>query len=116
MKPRASKPQPWGNADATDAIREIASGDYTLDLTQHASSQMRARTLTTGDVVYVLKRGFVHDDPQTTTQEALYKYAMESRTPNTGNRVVRVVVIPCWKPREIKVVTVMWVDENTFRK
>ncbi|MBR7518797.1 hypothetical protein KC217_24345, partial [Mycobacterium tuberculosis] len=59
----------------------------------------------------VLRCGFVYEDPVPATQRDLYRYKMETRTPNSNNRVVRVVVIPdpskCWA----KIVTVMWVDE-----
>lgn len=64
------------------------------------------------DVLYLLKKGFVYDDPEPATQPGLYKYKMETRTPNSNNRVVRLIVIPdaatCW----VKPVSVMWVDEK----
>jgi hypothetical protein len=69
------------------------------------------RDLIIGDVMYVLRNGFVFEDPEPATQPDLFKYKIETRTPNSNNRSVRLVVIPdpqrCW----VKVVTVMWVDE-----
>jgi hypothetical protein len=40
---------------------------------------------------------------------------MQCTTPNSQNREVRVVVIPDWKRKGIKVVTVMWADEPIVR-
>jgi hypothetical protein len=72
---------------------------------------MSHRELLVGDVLYVLKHGFVlSDHPEPSTKPGLYKYEIESRTPNSGSRTVRVVAIPDASRIEIKVVTVMWVD------
>lgn len=106
------KPQPWKSADATDAIRQMgASPTLDLSYTGHVKDRLAERDLLIGDVRYVLKHGFVFDDPQPATQAGLFRYQMETRTPNSNNRTVRIVVIPdpqrCW----IKVVTVMWADE-----
>lgn len=72
---------------------------------------MAARDLIVGDVLYILKNGFVYEDPEPATQPKLFKYKIETRTPNSNNRSVRIVIIPdcntCW----IKIVTVMWADE-----
>jgi hypothetical protein len=109
----AAKPQPWKPADATDEIRRMAKSP-TLKLTyrEHAKDQIKERDLVIGDVLHALKNGFVYADAQTTTKNNLFKYLMESKTPNSGNRAIRVVLIPdperCW----IKVLTVMWVDEK----
>jgi hypothetical protein len=63
-----------------------------------------------GDVLHVLKHGFVYDKAQPTTQEGCFKYVMETSTPNSGGRTVRVVLIPS-SSNAIKVVSVMWKDE-----
>ena len=72
---------------------------------------MDERDLIVGDILYILKWGFVYDDPAPATQPELFRYRVESRTPNSNNRVVRAVVIPdpdrCW----IKIATVMWADQ-----
>lgn len=87
------------------------SGKLTLSFTEHLKERLAERDLLIGDVLYVLKSGFVYEDPSPATQPDLYRYKMETRTPNSNNRVVRVVVIPdparCWA----KIVTVMWVNE-----
>jgi Domain of unknown function (DUF4258) len=105
------KLQPWKPGDATDAIRSISiDEDFTLDLSSHASSQMAERNLIVGDVLHVLKHGFVYDEPEQATQRNCFKYKIESRSPE-GPRIVRIVAIPWHSPPEIKVVTVMWKDE-----
>jgi hypothetical protein len=71
---------------------------------------MLNRELISGDILYVLKNGFVYNPGQQSTRIGLYKYQMESPSPNSGGRTVRVVVIPC-PSCAAKVVTVMWVDE-----
>ncbi|MBI1867735.1 MAG: DUF4258 domain-containing protein [Methylocystis sp.] len=71
---------------------------------------MRERDLIMSDVLYVLKQGFVFDDPQESTRPGLHKYAVQSRSPNSGSRTVRVVAIPDANRCQIKIVTVMWVD------
>jgi Domain of unknown function (DUF4258) len=111
-----NKPQPWKPADATDEIRRIARIDeMRLTRRDHAVDQMTERELIMGDLLYLLKNGFVYEDPEPSTQKGLYKYKMESKTPNSGDRSVRAVVIPdpkrCW----LKVITVMWVDEKQRR-
>jgi hypothetical protein len=111
--PLVAKKQPWKAADATDEIRRIArSENLRFTLRNHASEQIDERDLILGDVLYALKNGFVYAEAQETTRKSHFKYLMESITPNSGNRAIRVVVIPdserCW----LKVITVMWVDEN----
>jgi hypothetical protein len=102
--------QPWDPAMATEIIRRIASGRHTFVLTGHASDQMQERDLTSGDILYVLKRGFVYEEAVPSTREDYYKYKIECTTPNSNNREVRVVVIPCARDTHLKIVTVMWCD------
>jgi Domain of unknown function (DUF4258) len=107
------KPQPWKYSDATELIREMGkSKNLSLSFTDHCKQRLRERDLTISDVWYVLKNGFVFNEPETATQNGFYKYQIESRTPNSNNRTVRLVIIPdyqdkCW----IKLVTIMWADE-----
>ena len=110
---KPTKSQPWKPSDATTVIRRIAAmDDFTLDLTGHARTQMRDRDLITGDVLHVLKFGYVYLDPEQATQRGCFRYQMESSAPSSS-RAVRIVVIPWEDPPEIKVVTVMWRDEAT---
>ncbi len=106
--------QPWRPPVATRKIWAIARSDR-LDLayTRHARDRMKERGLLIGDVLYVLKNGSVFEDPEPGKVEGYFKYRMEAQTPNSGNRTVRVVVIPDKDGnRSLKVVTVMWVDES----
>ena len=71
---------------------------------------MAERDLTMGDLLYVLKNGFVYEPPEQATQPGLWKYKIETRSPNS-NRVVRVVVIPDASKSWAKILTLMWADE-----
>ena len=106
------KKQPWSPADATEIIRNIAKGHGQVAFTRHASKRMQERGLIMGDVLYVLRNGFVHDDPVACEKtKGFFKYAIESTTPNSNSRTVRVIVIPdASKGGALKVVTVMWKD------
>lgn len=100
----------WKPADATDHIRRLAAGNFNLMLTMHAKEQMESRGLATGDILHVLKTGFVYDDGEPSTRDDLYKYKMDGRSPNQEARVIRIVVIPSTKPSALKIITVMWKD------
>ncbi len=102
----------WSPADATDHIRAKAnSDDLDLRWTLHVETRMEERNLVTGDLVYLLKNGFVYDNPEVATNPEYFKYTMVGETPNSGNRALKVIVIPgggaC-----LKIVTVMWRDER----
>lgn len=109
---RLNQPQPWSPADATDNIREIAASNFALSTTDHYEDRLEERDLTTGDVLYVLKRGFVYEQAEKSTRSKCFKYRIDGSTPNSGGRLLRLVVVPCADPKEIKIVTVMWKDES----
>lgn len=73
---------------------------------------MLERGLILSDVLFVLKNGFIFDDPDASTLSGFFKYKMEGRSPNSGSRTLRIVVIPDPKSPQIKVITVMWRDEK----
>ncbi len=104
-------PEPWTPAQATERIRYLAKGGVDISYKRHALDQLTARGLIMGDVTHVLKFGFVYELAQPSSRPAFWKYQMESRTPNSGNRDVRLVLIPSWKSNHIKIITVMWADE-----
>jgi hypothetical protein len=107
------KPQPWSPADATLCINALGkSDDLTFNWTEHAEDRMAERGLIVGDVLHVLKRGFVLDPYETSTRPNSYKYRIQSTTPNSGNRSVAVVVIADATSQQVKIVTVMWQDEK----
>jgi hypothetical protein len=98
--------------EATECIRKKCGPDLTLHWTQHAKDRLAERDLTMGDVLHVLRFGFVHDDAEPSTRPTAWKYRMECVTPNSGGRTVRIVVIPFATSCDLKVVTVMWADER----
>jgi hypothetical protein len=73
---------------------------------------MFQRELVVGDLLHVIKHGFVHEPGEQSTRPGLFKYAMECVTPNSGGRTVRVVLIPS-SSGSIKVITLMWADEKS---
>lgn len=106
----------WTGREATDEIRAIArSKRLKISYKLHAVERLAERDLIMSDVLYVLKNGFVYLDPEPSTRPGYNKYCMECRSPNSGARSVRVVVIPdktqCW----LKIISVMWVDEKATR-
>jgi Domain of unknown function (DUF4258) len=104
--------EPWSPADATTAIRKLAIHEgFTITLAHHARQRIAERDLNMGDLLYVLKNGFVYESPEQATQPDLWKYKIETRSPNSGNRVVRAVVIPDVSKNWAKIITLMWADE-----
>ncbi len=67
------------------------------------------------DVLYVLKNGFVYDEPEPSTRQGYNKYKIDSLCPNGGNRAVRIVVIPDKRACQLKIVSIMWVDEHSTK-
>ena len=110
---KPSRTRPWVPAKATEEIRKLAQQDFQFIWTWHASEQMQERDLITGDIIHVLKNGFVHEEAKPSTRKGFFKYKVESRSPNSGGRTVGVVVVPQRETPLFKVITVMWVDEPT---
>lgn len=105
-------PEPWAPAQATERIRRIAQEDsFDLTLTGHAEVQMRERGITAVDIMYVLKNGFVYEEPKQGTRPGLYKYLMLNSTPNSNRKEVRLCLIPSMQSTQVKIITVMWADE-----
>lgn len=104
--------QPWKPAAATDQLRSLGRNErLTMSQTRHFTQRLLERDLIIGDAFHVLKHGYVYEEPEQATKDGFYKYQMESTTPNSNNRIVRVVVIPDPKMKGVKFVTIMWVDE-----
>src|SRR5271157_4423824 len=102
----SQKPQPWSPADATDSIRAIARGNFDLHWKRHSKERLIQRGLFVSDLLYVLKNGFVFENAVQSTREGFYKYCIEYSTPNTNQRSLKVVVIPCINPPQLKIVTI----------
>ena len=73
---------------------------------------MIQRDLIVGDLLYLLRRGFVYDRPEQATRPEFWKYKVEGSKPNSGGRIVRTVAIPDCVRKQVKIVTVMWKDER----
>lgn len=99
--------------DATDKIRALACDDLAnLYQAEHFIERLCERDLIMADARHVLKHGFVYDQPEEATQPNLWKYKIEGKSPNSGNRQIGVVVIPDFQGRSYKLVTIYWVDER----
>lgn len=104
--------EPLSAGRATDLIREMAKCDeFGIYRTKHAKDQIEQRNLILDDVLHVLKFGFVYEKGEPSTRPGYFKYKMECKTPNSGRRKLRVVVIPSAERKEAKIVTVMWADD-----
>jgi hypothetical protein len=109
-------PEPWKPAQATERIRAIAQSEETsLAWKQHAKDQLADRGLIIGDLHYLLRNGIVYEPAEEATRKPFWKYQIQCTTPNSKSREVRAVVIPDWKRKSIKVVTIMWADEPMVR-
>lgn len=73
---------------------------------------MAERGLIAGDVLYLLRAGFVHDEAEETSMPELFKYFIEGKTPNAGGRTVGAVVVAGEVMNRLKILTVMRVDEK----
>jgi hypothetical protein len=108
--------QAWSPGRATERIRQmVRSGTLRLHWTKAVKLKLKEIDLTMGDVLHVLKNGFVHKPGAPSTRPGLFKYCMETPTPNSNNRTVRAVVIPSEQKCVIKVVDVQWVDEPMIK-
>jgi hypothetical protein len=111
MQPVLWKPPPWNPADATDNIRALARGVFNISRRNHSKAQLLDRSLNSGDMLYVLKNGFVYEEARFSDEHQSWSYRMECLTPNSPSREVAVAVVPAVSPAELAIVTVMWVDE-----
>lgn len=106
------EPGKWTPAAATIRINKCArSESLTLTFAEHFHERLAERDLIMGDLIHLLKTGFVHDEAEPSTREGHFKYRIEGKTPNSDGRTVRAVVIPSGGC-EIKIVTIMWRDEK----
>ena len=113
---RSFPAEPWSPALATEQIRAKAcEPSLKLCVTDHTKEQMARRGLIMGDILCVLENGFVYEQAQQATRKGVFKYLMDCSTPNSGRRLVRVVVIPHPSP-VLKIVTVMWVYQKSIHK
>lgn len=109
----ARLPQPWTPRDATLVINEIARNPQCdFAYTKHVSDRLNERDLIMSDLFFVLRNGFVYENPAESTIKGFYKYKIESQSPNSGARFLRVVVVPDMMSCQLKSITIMWRDER----
>lgn len=112
-----ARPQePWRPTDATYALREIGRHPaLSLAYKVHAQQRLAERGITTSDILYLLRNGFVYEEAVPATTAGYYRYELRGLTPNSDSREICAVVIPNANTMKIKVVTVFWVDEHETR-
>jgi hypothetical protein len=108
---RGKSPAPMSPALATECLRRKAVPELEIAFTNHFAERLEERGLVMGDVFHILKYGFVYEEAVPSTRAGLYKYLMESPTPNSGGRTVCISVIP-YPSCAIKLVTIMWKHEK----
>lgn len=109
----ATDDQPWKPGVATTRINDIARNkQFDLARTEHARERLLQRGLVMSDLLFVLKNGYVYEEPEESTIAGFYKYKIESQSPNSGARFLRAVVVPDGISCQIKVITIMWRDEK----
>jgi hypothetical protein len=70
--------EPWSPADATTAIRKLALHErFTITLAHHAQQRRAERDLNMGDLLYVLKNGFLYEPPE--TSDAAWSLEIQNR-------------------------------------
>ena len=106
--------EPLDAAAATAFIRSLYGPSLNLRWTKHASHRMHERDLIVGDLLHVIKHGFVFEPGEPSSRPGIFKYTMQGVTPNSNGRTVKAVLIPA-PSGSVKVVTVMWADENRQR-
>ncbi|WP_416878665.1 DUF4258 domain-containing protein [Litorimonas sp.] len=82
-----------------------------LVLTDHAKERLDERNITTGDILHIIRTGFVYDAPQPASRD-YYKYAIEGRSPNSNGRTIKLIIIPDVKACGVKLITIMWKDKT----
>lgn len=112
----ASPPEPWNPTDATYALRRIGQHPaMSLAYKIHATQRLAERGITTSDVLYLLRHGFVYNDPVPAHTHGYFRYEVRGQTPNSEGREICAVVIPNASAMTLKIVTVFWVDEEDRR-
>lgn len=101
---------PLSAAKATELVRSLVSTQTQFSWTHHVKVRLDERDLIMGDVMHVLRHGFVYEPGELSTMTGLFKYKMEAATPNSKGRTLVVVVIPSARTKSIKIVTAMWKD------
>ena len=100
----------WSIETAECRIHAYARTDFDLAYTMHAAERLRERDILISDVNHVLMHGYIGEEPVESSRRGYCKYKICSKSPNSGNREICLIVIPDPQRSAIKVVTVMWKD------
>jgi len=98
---------------ATREFNKLAR-DPLCDLSKspHAEDRLEERTILTSDLLCLLRKGFIYELAEASTQKNLWKYKIEGVTPNSNRRTIIAIIIPDFKTKHIKIVTCYWKDEH----
>ena len=103
----------WGIAEAERRIHGYAArenDEFELAYTRHAAQRMAKRGIFVSDLMFILAKGHIVEEPTESTQPGYCKYKICGKSPNSGTREICLVVIPDPGRLAAKVVTVMWRD------
>lgn len=82
-----------------------------LTYVKRLTEDLKVCGLSMGDVLHVLKRGFVLEEPERSTRRGFFKYQIEATTPNSEGRTITLVVIPDGSC-ELNIKRLLWRDEK----
>lgn len=86
--------KPLEPADATKRIHRMANmKGVEISWTEDVKYALKERSLVMGDLHHVLRKGVVLSPGEPTTRPGLFKYVIESRTPNFIRQNVKLRVI-----------------------
>ncbi len=112
MKERKSKC--WSAMQAEKSIHAYAqqSADLELAYTMHAKQRIEERNIIMSDILHILACGHIDDEPKESSRPGYCKYRICGKSPNSGNREICLIVIPDPAKAAIKIITVMWKDQQ----
>ncbi len=96
--------------EAENLIHTHEELSYKVALTHHAKERIEERGIIMSDALYILKHGHIYDEPHESSRPGYCKYKICSKSPNSGNREICLIVIPDPDEPAIKIITVMWKD------
>ena len=85
----------WSIEDAEKIIHDYARGRreiLELAYLEHAKARMEERDIIVSDILHVLARGYINEEPEESTRVGHCKYKICSKSPNSGNREICLVV------------------------
>ena len=96
-------------AIAQKRIRELSESTENITWTDHVLDQMEHRGITDGDVLRVLRTGYVDEDPIQTERGGEWKCKITRHA--RGGREIGVVTV-IWHERRLILLTTEWEDQR----